>query len=87
MEPKTRMVFDLIDNLIQNYTSNGNEIGFEAIIRTSKKKDDGEMKHVTSACSCIGKLRSNYKSAFKMNSMTKTDCKARIGVCLHFGGK
>ncbi|XP_031252418.1 protein FAR1-RELATED SEQUENCE 5-like [Pistacia vera] len=86
-EPKTGMVFDSFDNLVQFYRSYGNKMGFEVIIRSSKKGDDGEVKYATLTCSCTGKSSSNSRNAFKMHPMTKTDCKARIGASVRFDGK
>lgn len=70
-EPKTRMVFDSFDNLFQNDKRYGNTMGFEAILRTSKKRDNEEVKYATLACSCIGKSRSNSKNVLKMKSNDK----------------
>ncbi|XP_044505676.1 protein FAR-RED IMPAIRED RESPONSE 1-like isoform X2 [Mangifera indica] len=86
-EPKRGMIFDSFDNLVQYYRNYGNKMGFEAIIRSSRKGDDGEVKNVTLACSCTGKPRSNSRNAFKRRPVTKTNCKARIGVSICSDGK
>ncbi|XP_031248146.1 protein FAR1-RELATED SEQUENCE 5-like [Pistacia vera] len=86
-EPKPGMIFDSLDNLVQHYKSYGNKMGFEVIIRSSKKGYDGEVTNATLACSCIGKSRSNPVNAFKMHPVTKTDCKARIGAAVRSDGK
>ncbi|XP_044479705.1 protein FAR-RED IMPAIRED RESPONSE 1-like isoform X2 [Mangifera indica] len=81
------MVYDLLENLVQDYKSYENKKGFEAIIRSTTKGDDGDVKYVALACSCHGKARSNCRNAFKMHPMTKTDCKARIRASIRFDGK
>ncbi|XP_031276615.1 protein FAR-RED IMPAIRED RESPONSE 1-like [Pistacia vera] len=86
-EPKPGMIFDLLDNLVQHYKSFGNKMGFEVIIRSSKKGYDGEVTNATLACSCIGKSCSNPVNAFKMHLVTKTDCKAQIGATVCSDGK
>ncbi|XP_031259814.1 protein FAR1-RELATED SEQUENCE 5-like [Pistacia vera] len=86
-EPKLGMVFDSFDELLQYYKSYGSKRGFEAIIRSSRKGDDGELRYATLACSCSGKWNSNSRNAFKMHPVTKTDCKAHITASLHSNGK
>ncbi|XP_031274398.1 uncharacterized protein LOC116132862 [Pistacia vera] len=58
-EPKPRMIFDSLDIFVEYYRTYENKMGFEVIIRSSKKEYDGEVKNVTLACSCSGKLSSN----------------------------
>ncbi|XP_044476192.1 protein FAR1-RELATED SEQUENCE 5-like [Mangifera indica] len=86
-EPKPGMVYDLLENLVQDYKSYGNRKGFKAIIRSTTKGDDGDVKYVALACSCHGKARSNCRNAFKMHPMTKIDCKARIRASIRFDDK
>ncbi|XP_031250379.1 protein FAR1-RELATED SEQUENCE 5-like [Pistacia vera] len=86
-EPKPGMVFDSFDELLQYYKSYGNKRGFEAIIRSSRKGDDGELRYATLACSYSGKWNNNSRNAFKMHPVTKTDCKAHITTSLHSNGK
>ncbi|XP_031250325.1 protein FAR-RED IMPAIRED RESPONSE 1-like [Pistacia vera] len=81
-EPKPRMVFDSLDNLFQYYRSYGNRMGFEVIIRSSRKGDDGEVTNATLACSCTRKSSSNTRNAFKLYPVTKIDCKAWVGAAV-----
>ncbi|XP_031262520.1 protein FAR1-RELATED SEQUENCE 5-like isoform X2 [Pistacia vera] len=76
-EPKPGMVFDSFDKFFQYYKSYGNKMGFEAIIRSSRKGDDGELIYANLTCSCGGKWNGNSRNAFKTQSLTKTYCKAR----------
>ena len=41
------MAFDSFDKLFQHYKNYGNKMGFEIIVRTSKKGDDGEVRFAT----------------------------------------
>lgn len=61
------MIFDSLDNLVQDYKNYMNKKGFEAIIQSIIKKDDGDVKYMTLTCSCHDKPRSNYKNSFKMH--------------------
>ncbi|XP_031280491.1 protein FAR1-RELATED SEQUENCE 5-like [Pistacia vera] len=86
LELKPGMNFDSFDRLFQYYRSYGNKMGFEAIIRSSNKGDDGKLKYVTLSCACSGKSTCISRNAFKMHPVTKTDCKARIGAALRSDG-
>ncbi|KAF9605079.1 hypothetical protein IFM89_013749 [Coptis chinensis] len=57
-EPKVGMKFDSFDDMLQYYRKYGNEKGFPVKIRTSRKRDDGDMRWVTLACCREGKSRS-----------------------------
>ncbi|XP_031261155.1 protein FAR-RED IMPAIRED RESPONSE 1-like [Pistacia vera] len=78
-KPRPGMAFDSFDKLFQHYKNYGNKMGFEVIVRTSKKGDDGEVRFATVTCSRSGKSSNNSRNAFKMHPVTKTDCKAQIG--------
>ena len=69
VEPHIGMVFNSVDSLVKYYKWYGNKIGFEAMIRTSKKGEDGEMRYVTVACSYSGKERCKSR-----NTLKKTTC-------------
>ncbi|XP_031273173.1 protein FAR-RED IMPAIRED RESPONSE 1-like [Pistacia vera] len=62
-------------------------MGFEAIIRSSKKGDDGEVKNASLACCCSGKSSNLSRNAFKKHVVTKTNCKAPVNASVHFDGK
>ncbi|KAK0580192.1 hypothetical protein LWI29_037745 [Acer saccharum] len=73
------MIFNSLEELFEYYKMYGNETGFQIIKRTSNKNDDGELKFVSFSCARNGVSKSNPVNAFKLQPMTKTGCKARLG--------
>ncbi|KAF3958562.1 hypothetical protein CMV_016552 [Castanea mollissima] len=81
------MMFNSIDDIMKYYTRYGKEKGFAVAKRSSKKGDDGEVRYVTIACNRAGKPRNRSSNPLKLQSESKTDCKAQLRAVLCPDGK
>ncbi|XP_075671108.1 protein FAR-RED IMPAIRED RESPONSE 1-like [Castanea sativa] len=86
-DPKVGMMFNSIDDIMKYYTRYGKEKGFAVAKRSSKKGDDGEVRYVTIACNRAGKPRNRSSNPLKLQSESKTDCKAQLRAVLCPDGK
>lgn len=86
-DPKVGMLFDSINELLEYYKMYGQEKGFGVSIRTSKKGSDGKLRYVTISCSHMGKSRIRSSNPLRLRPQSKTDCKAKLSVCLCPDGK
>ncbi|KAL7220204.1 hypothetical protein ACSBR2_013131 [Camellia fascicularis] len=57
--PKVRMMFGSKDEVHQYYASYAQQEGFEVMIRSSRKGDNGSIKYFTLVCACTGKTETN----------------------------
>nr|POE86249.1 isoform 2 of protein far1-related sequence 2 [Quercus suber] len=80
-------MFNSIDDIMKYYTRYGKEKGFAVAKRSSKKGDDGEVRYVTIACNRAGKPRNRSSNPLKLQSESKTDCKAQLRAVLCPDGK
>ncbi|CAK9159268.1 unnamed protein product [Ilex paraguariensis] len=76
-EPKVGMMFESYKQLLEYYTGYGKRLGFPVKIRSSTKRDDGELKYVTIVCSRSGKSKSTSKNPLKPHPSIKVGCKAK----------
>ncbi|KAL6551959.1 hypothetical protein OROGR_008113 [Orobanche gracilis] len=84
-EPSPGMKFSSEDEITRYYKNYARYRGFGVIKISSKNGDDGK-KYFTLACSRARKYVSNSKNLLKPNPVTKTQCKARLNVCVSLEG-
>ncbi|XP_031250270.1 protein FAR1-RELATED SEQUENCE 6-like [Pistacia vera] len=86
-KPNLGMFFESFDKFFQYYRSYGNKMGFEVTIRSSRKRDDGELIYANVAYCCGGKQDNDSKNIFKLHPLTKSGYKACNVASRHLDGK
>ncbi|TVU34193.1 hypothetical protein EJB05_16024, partial [Eragrostis curvula] len=78
-DPVLGMTFDNEDVVWNYYTNYAKSKGCGVTTRSSRARDDGELKYVTLSCSRQG-AQSKSKNMLKPNPLAGTECKAKINV-------
>ncbi|GFZ09832.1 hypothetical protein Acr_21g0004310 [Actinidia rufa] len=86
-EPKMGMEFDTHDEAYLYYTRFAKEKGFAVAKRSSKKGNDGMLKHVILQCSRGGKPRPRGSNPAKARPQCKVECPAHLNVIRTKEGK
>ena len=86
-EPKVGMIFDNIDDLIGYYRGYGNQMGFRARKRSSKKDLDGVQRYVIVVCNRSGTSKHTSKNVLKPHLITKSNCDATMTMKLEMEEK
>ena len=75
-EPKTRMMFESVDEVFSYYTRYAKQNGFAVAKRTGKKGGDEVIRYLTFKCTRSGKPRIRTSNPVRPRPQTKMGCKA-----------
>ncbi|XP_028121470.1 protein FAR1-RELATED SEQUENCE 6-like [Camellia sinensis] len=81
-DPKVGMTFKSIDEIYEYYSRYGKRNGFAVSKKYCKRRDDGEKRYVTIACTRAGKAKIRTSNIVKLRPQTKTGCKAGLNANL-----
>ncbi|XP_045810181.1 protein FAR1-RELATED SEQUENCE 4-like [Trifolium pratense] len=84
-EPKVGMIFSSQEEVTKYYKNYARCMGFGVSKISSKNGDDGK-RYFTLGCSRARSYVSNSKNLLKPNPITKSQCKARVNVCVSLDG-
>ena len=82
-EPTLSMLFDGYEKMFEFYKAYGRQEEFLVKKLTSKKWSDETVKYATSACGRSGKADNRSTNMLNLKPVVKTDCEARVGVCIN----
>ncbi|KAF5444893.1 hypothetical protein F2P56_033985 [Juglans regia] len=77
-EPKSRMEFDSLQDLVSYYKEYGKKWGFGVMTKRTEREEDDFFRYVTLTCACGGKACNRTFNVVNPRPTGKTECKAKI---------